>query len=212
MSSPPSSPAPHHSPPPAGVSAQGTDLFRHLESYPWSADAAFQSGLVAILGPSQNSLATDVQLNDLALHARCFYYARKFGITVDHQAYMMWRRSQPEDALSSLNANARMTLEERAPSTLSQLSHMSDAGDSFSSRANDFSDGISGEPSLAMPPAHHAAANGQPEPADFRTIVELIQTGAPISGIREIPQTVLEGQGTESVTPQRRKPWELTQS
>jgi hypothetical protein len=42
----------------------------------------------------------------------------------------------------------------------------------------------------------------------FNHIVELITTGQPIPGIKEIPDTVLEGQKSEAITTRRKKPWE----
>ena len=38
--------------------------------------------------------------------------------------------------------------------------------------------------------------------------MELIKSGKPIPGIKEVPDTVLEGQGTEATQRKRRKPWE----
>ncbi|KAF2238450.1 hypothetical protein EV356DRAFT_529427 [Viridothelium virens] len=47
-----------------------------------------------------------------------------------------------------------------------------------------------------------------PYPASFAQVVELISSGQPIPGIKEIPDTVLTGQETESSTAKRKKPWE----
>ncbi|TKA62700.1 hypothetical protein B0A49_08050 [Cryomyces minteri] len=52
------------------------------------------------------------------------------------------------------------------------------------------------------------SAEQAPYPTSFAHIVDLITTGQPIPGIREIPPTVLEGQGTQSSTSRRKKPWE----
>jgi hypothetical protein len=49
-----------------------SDLFKQVETYPWDNDAEFQTGLNAILG---NSTSPE-QRDELALRARCFYYAR----------------------------------------------------------------------------------------------------------------------------------------
>lgn len=47
-----------------------------------------------------------------------------------------------------------------------------------------------------------------PKPASFAQIVELITEGKPIPGIKDIPDTILEGQSSESQAEKRRKPWE----
>lgn len=36
----------------------------------------------------------------------------------------------------------------------------------------------------------------------------MIQSGKPVPGIKDIPDTVLAGQGTSSTATTRRKPWE----
>lgn len=47
-------------------------MFEALERYNWDDDVEFQAGLSAILG----SNSSPEQAAELALRARCFYYAR----------------------------------------------------------------------------------------------------------------------------------------
>ena len=47
-----------------------------------------------------------------------------------------------------------------------------------------------------------------PYPMTFNEIVELITTGKPVPGVKDIPNTVLEGRASESTSSGRRKPWE----
>lgn len=47
-----------------------------------------------------------------------------------------------------------------------------------------------------------------PKPASFAEICELIAEGKPIPGIKDIPDTILEGQASESQQEKRKKPWE----
>ena len=47
-----------------------------------------------------------------------------------------------------------------------------------------------------------------PYPTSFSQIVELITSGEPIPGIKEVPDTVLEGQASQPTTAKRKKPWE----
>ena len=49
-----------------------------------------------------------------------------------------------------------------------------------------------------------------PKPASFAEICALIQEGKPIPGIKDVPDTILEGQASESQTEGRKKPWERT--
>ena len=47
-----------------------------------------------------------------------------------------------------------------------------------------------------------------PRPASFAEICEMIAEGKPIPGIKDIPDTILEGQSSESQATKRKKPWE----
>lgn len=74
----------------------------------------------------------------------------------------------------------------------------------------------------AADPTNRPIASGQPAPsanvtaqadapsypATFAQIVELITKGEPIPGIKDIPDTILEGQATQAARPKRKKPWE----
>ena len=47
-----------------------------------------------------------------------------------------------------------------------------------------------------------------PYPISFSQVVDLVTSGGPIPGIKEVPDTVLEGQSSLPTTVKRRKPWE----
>ncbi|KAK8200850.1 hypothetical protein M8818_006167 [Zalaria obscura] len=69
------------------------------------------------------------------------------------------------------------------------------------------------EPGQAIPPNEHATDQAStlgdaPAPATFAQICEMIAEGKPIPGIKDIPDTVLEGQATQSTATPRKKPWE----
>ena len=51
-----------------------------------------------------------------------------------------------------------------------------------------------------------------PYPISFSHIVDLITTGQPVPGVKEIPDTVLAGQETHTVAAKRKKPWERVES
>lgn len=48
-----------------------------------------------------------------------------------------------------------------------------------------------------------------PYPQSFSHLVDLITTGQPIPGIKEVPDTLLTGQASKTVESKRRKPWEV---
>ncbi|KAF2865606.1 hypothetical protein BDV95DRAFT_612484 [Massariosphaeria phaeospora] len=155
-----------------------SDVYQALEAYSWDDDVEFQSGLSAILG----SNSTPAQAEELALRARCFYYARKFNINIDFDAYKAYRNSRRRPpALNGVQPAAVSASAEPAGSILPAASS-----------------------NPSEPPA--------PYPTSFAHIVELVTTGQPIPGIKEIPTTVLTGQGSEAAKSRRRKPWETDDS
>ena len=55
-------------------------------------------------------------------------------------------------------------------------------------------------------------SSAAPYPTSFAQIVDLIKSGRDVPGIKEIPDTVLAGQGTTSSVAKRKKPWEKAPS
>ncbi|KXT04472.1 hypothetical protein AC578_8714 [Pseudocercospora eumusae] len=67
--------------------------------------------------------------------------------------------------------------------------------------------------SAAVMPAPADTSGGMadaPKPASFAEICDMIAEGKPIPGIKDIPDTILEGQASESNAATRKKPWEKT--
>jgi hypothetical protein len=108
---------------------------------------------------------------------------RKFNTTVDFEAYKAYRDARG-----------------RPPPQTNGVQPL------------DFSESSFDAPSGVMPAPANPSEPPAPYPTSFAHIVELITTGQPIPGIKEIPNTVLEGQGTQAEKPKRRKPWEKDES
>ena len=105
---------------------------------------------------------------------------RKYEVPVDFSAYKRWRLQPSCSTIDTLpNRNAI---------------------NGSSSLAHDPNDAVTTTVSPANPPA--------PYPPTFSQIVDLITTGQPIPGIKDIPDTVLAGQETQPTTAKRKKPWE----
>lgn len=168
--------------PPETSASDVTDstVFERLENHPWDADAEFQHGLQSIL----SSGSSPEQRKNLTLRAKCFYYARKIGTSIDPTAYRDWRERRVTASDSLANGNIAVSDTQAAPSN-----------DDRNTAMRHETSGTGDEP-----PA--------PYPNTFSQIVELISTGQPIPGIKEIPETVLEGQASQAVAGKRRKPWE----
>ncbi|KAJ4289795.1 hypothetical protein N0V90_011126 [Kalmusia sp. IMI 367209] len=155
------------------------DVYEALENYNWDDDAEFQSGLSAILG----SNSSPEQASELTLRARCFYYARKYNMNVDFDAYKAYR-----------NARGRPPLVPNGVQTPTSSSSTENAGGVL--------------PGASTNPNEPTA----PYPTTFAHIVELVSTGQPIPGIKEIPDTILTGQASQATQSKRRKPWERENS
>ncbi|KAI5970006.1 hypothetical protein CANMA_000946 [Candida margitis] len=57
-----------------------------------------------------------------------------------------------------------------------------------------------------------ATANDDPPySSNYQNLAELIMSGKPVPGIKEIPPVVLTDQGSEPSAAQRKKPWEINQ-
>lgn len=167
------------------------DVFEKLETYNWDDDVEFQSGLSAILGTN----STPEQAVELTLRARCFYYSRcaTFRRFVDMWIFFT----------NPLHRKHNVNIDFDAYKAYHNTRPQSDAsnGAPTASTSTEAAGGILPTPTSANEPP-------VPYPSSFAHIVELVTTGQPIPGIREIPDIVLTGQGSEPAKPKRKKPWE----
>lgn len=173
-------------------------LYKGLEEYPWAEDSTFLAGLASILS-SQPPDTDRTQLESLALQVRCFYYNRQHNTSVDPTAYGAWRQKQNPLNMSPLLPDN--SLQSSGNVSNGEISSMSN-NDNVSSTSTALNQHATSASETAHP------SGEVPQPASFAEIVALIQSGEPIPGIRDIPDTVLTGQGSESTQPPRRKPWE----
>lgn len=164
--------------------------FQALEAYPWDQDVEFQSGLSAILGAPGASFSS-AEAEDLAIRARCFYFSRKTALNIDIASYKAWkaRQTSPSVCVPSNLASASATAEQFPTVTTHD-------------------EVIASDPSTIRSGANATTSSQADYPASFDEIIELIRTGKPIPGIKEIPNTVLAGQGTQARQNRRPKPWE----
>ncbi|KAL8712820.1 MAG: hypothetical protein Q9220_003028 [cf. Caloplaca sp. 1 TL-2023] len=167
-----------------------TTIFSQLESYPFTSDPEFCSGLATILSSTP---LQDPEL--LTLRARCFYYTRKFNVPIAFDAYRTWRSVQDLSPVSNLVPENPNTLPE-APTTVPETLNTEPQPNGTSTQ-ND-------NATPTTPPEQPVA----PYPPSFNQIVELITKGEPIPGIKEIPDTLLTGQESAATTAKRKKPWE----
>lgn len=187
-------------------SSTSDSVYAQVDNYPWDTDAEFQSGLGAILG----STASQDQAIELALRARCFYYSRKFNTSVDFDAYKAYRATAPSPSSVPTTVTNGLTPASLpatpSPGQTPPLGSIATFPGAATS-APLASAPTSAPAESSAPPAGQEQQEA-PYPTSFAHIVELITTGQPIPGIKDIPDTVLEGQGSAPTASKRKKPWE----
>jgi len=118
------------------------------------------------------------QVVHLTLRAKCYYYGRKSGTPVDFEGYKRW--TENEGRTAGTNGHVAHAQLEDNPETQS-VSPQGGGGNGMADA---------------------------PKPASFAEICEMIAEGKPIPGIKDIPDTILEGRASETQKDRRRKPWE----
>ena len=102
---------------------------------------------------------------------------------MDFQGYEEWQRKQNQTVIPSASGG----LQPSAGNPVAVAERVSNAG----SEVNGSS-----------------VSDDAPTRATFAEICEMIAQGKPIPGVKEIPDTILEGQGTHASANRRKKPWE----
>ncbi|POY75728.1 hypothetical protein BMF94_1351 [Rhodotorula taiwanensis] len=107
----------------------------------------------------------------------------------DAQAEPDLQQPQPHEAL--------------VPASLAPSHPQQPASESDPSRAS-FTDATSPQSPSNAP----SAADDPPYPPTFAELAQMIATGAPVPGIRDIPDLLAEGKPSESTAQVPKKPWE----
>lgn len=202
------------------MDTQASDLtsFEAIQSYDWTGDREFQTGLQSIL----SNASSPEQVATLTIRAKCFFYSKKSGLSIDYNAFSSWL-AQKEFAAAN-------------PVTETEPASISSAAAIAHSHQRKYSASILGRPSVdtanplvksedfpasaPSPPLEESKADSSagtpapstieaPYPTSFAHIVELITTGQPIPGIKEIPDVLNTAPPSESTKPRRLKPWEI---
>jgi hypothetical protein len=159
-----------------------------------------QGGLSAILGPNPSPS----QIHDLTLRAQCYYLSRKKKVPIDfneYKAYLATKPSkmdtQPSTESTAVEQPVRSKAPEPEPTSNSTTITNTEATTQPASTLH-----LHHEADLPNP------EKGAPYPPTFAEIVELITSGKPIPGIKDIPPTLLTSQATKPTASKRRKPWD----
>ncbi|CAG8982374.1 hypothetical protein HYALB_00007496 [Hymenoscyphus albidus] len=190
--------------------AGDSDIFQKLDSYDWENDKQFQGGLTAILGPNP----APSQVQDLTIRAQCFYLARKEKTTIDFDSYKTYLTNKYPERFSQASLPTSLSTSNMSiPARNSSASASQNDTSSSSTHAVNSPETPQTEETttshsthpVELPPALEQSA---PYPPTFAEIVELISSGTPIPGIRDIPCVPAPHLASKSSLPRRRKPWE----
>ncbi len=127
------------------------------------------------------SVQDPAQVAHLTLRAKCYYYARKAGTQVDFDGYKRWVES------ILLDGPATNGVAVQPPNGIVDAANVEEGYGN-----------VTGDGGMSQ----------APKPASFAEICDMISEGKPIPGIKDIPDTILEGRASDSQAQKRRKPWE----
>ncbi|KAF5622517.1 hypothetical protein F52700_10489 [Fusarium sp. NRRL 52700] len=174
-----------------------TAIFTAFDTYPWTKDKNFMSGLYAILGePGQQN--PQASLADMAIHARIFYYAQRIGVSIEFSAYKAWLASNPDH---------------QPPDVLPEEYRQRDVANTSPVPILDWQKAAPKTDLYIDRKTATAQSGSQDQPSypmGFADMIKLIQEGKPVPGIRQIPNTVVRDAAVKPVGARAvpRKPWE----
>ncbi|PHH77765.1 hypothetical protein CDD80_233 [Ophiocordyceps camponoti-rufipedis] len=177
-------------------------IYQAFDSYPWSKDKTFLSGLSAILGESSTGTPQGSP-QDIATHARVFYYAQRIGVQIDFAQYQVWLAQNPDhrppDVIPTLSYSptpSSSSPQPEPPCSVLPWQQAAPKADLYVERSTS-SDSSSGEPNY---------------PIGFAEMLKLLKDGKPVPGIKQIPNTIARDPAVKPVGSRTapRKPWEKT--
>ncbi|KAJ0311681.1 hypothetical protein Brms1b_008127 [Colletotrichum noveboracense] len=182
-------------------------MFKAFDTYPWKKDKMFLSGLTAILG-DPNTANPKGTPSELATHARIFYYASRIGVTIDFNGYKDWLARHPDHTPPDIlpeeykSQSPATTTAADVPDLTSKLNDIkTDPEVENNAGAEDTPSWQTAAPKAelyverkAPPQVDGDGEGGEPAyPVGFAEMLQMLQKGIPIPGIRQIPDTVVRG-------------------
>ncbi|CAO3571001.1 unnamed protein product [Mortierella alpina] len=166
-------------------------VFEKFEGYDFESDATFQNGLKSIVNGIQDKSEREQQ--EAIQNAKYFYFSR-FVQNFDHDQYQAWH-SQRLAASGSTSESSGTTREGNE----GQQGQVNTSDTLNTANTTNVAATTSATTSASADPSY---------PKSFQEICELIATGKPIPGIRQIPNNLAEGTPSEAKLAPKLKPWE----
>jgi hypothetical protein len=123
----------------------------------------------------------------------------KNDVSIDFDAYQEWRSYHPASTQTVIDISTPTPTP--TPTTISTSFTLSQ------DNGNSFPHGSDNETSMPRTSIEPVAAEAR-YPSSFGHIVELITSGQPVPGIKDVPDTLLSGRDSQAATAKRKKPWE----
>lgn len=171
------------------------EVYVKFLNYDWASHKEFQDGLSEImeghleslkeLDPSVTSIPP-AQKQQLIDQAKSFFFCSSTGHILNLDDFYVWKRNNG-GKITLLDDTPTIAIAETTPSTVELKETPQDS---------------STEPKDASEPSE------TPYSSNYQQLVELIVSGQPVPGIKQIPDTVLADQKSESSARSRTKPWE----
>ncbi|RUS20799.1 hypothetical protein BC937DRAFT_94365 [Endogone sp. FLAS-F59071] len=167
-----------------------------------------QSGLPSLMAPHAGK--SQKELDEYLEKAKCFYYSR-FVQPVDYSALVAWRGQQNQ--ISEPEESGRWQQEQPETPTAAATEDITMASSSISPLSilelnSDrlvlpFKNPVLDDSTSAVAPPSVG------EKLSFAQLVDMINKGEPIPGIKQIPNKLNEGTPSVPSQPRRQKPWEI---
>jgi Family of unknown function (DUF5572) len=148
------------------------------------------------------------------LRARCFYFARKTGTKVDYEAYKAWRAAKQPAVAAPEEQKPEENVTASGPSNVlpAAVPHSEEDKPAEAPAEASPAASIPAPPEQSTQTESGQQSSDMPYSANFQHIVELITSGKPIPGIKEIPDTIKAGEESTRSRGLRLKPWETEES
>jgi len=195
------------------ISDEDDRLFLAIEDYCWEDDPEFQSGLTHILSTSPPPQPSEIRT--LTRQAKCFFYSRKIQKHISYSLYSQWLDREEASGIPRCKSPSCEVGPPSDPTPVHEVSKKQQIGYEKTTPMGSIiptPDGSSSNNKEEEAVLKTGAKTDAPYPTSFAQIVELITTGKPIPGIREIPNTLNTAPPSRNVAVQRRKPWEVSTS
>lgn len=169
------------------VQPEVEQVFKEYRDYDWDHFEEFQDGIKEILDNYLESLKDQdpsitaipaLDQQQLINQAKSFFYCTKTGNILNLDDYETWERSQKIVEIKDDEPSLTVKSQENDVQPVELTNESNDKLDD------------------------------PPYSSNYQELVELIVSGKPVPGIKQIPDTVLTGQSSTASASQRVKPWE----